>query len=335
MLKLVFSILVGFVIGGYGFNHGADLTAFEAYVKAFNKTYATTSAGTFANYYYIYNRNQVNQHNAQQDRNRTTYREAVNQFSDIRLIQFAALLPKAVYPTVSHASTAIDTTDPVSEIDIISDLGMNVTVANQGTNCSSSWAYAAAKSIEIMNAIQTGNLNPLTLSAQELLDCAGMGTACTTQVPQIAFDYLTQYSNLLTDVEEYPNNNTLKTQGMCLPDQISTGVQLATYATIAEGDDVSLQRFVSNNIPVIVEYNPATFGFMQYSSGVYVPPTRIRTTSSQFLVVVGYGHDTDTGLDYWNCLNSFGTTWGENGYIRIIRSDKYPLAKNAIFPNTF
>ncbi|XP_022232933.2 zingipain-2 [Drosophila obscura] len=336
MHKLVLCFVLLVVVGGgWAFNHGQDLTDFEAYKTKYGKTYLTTSANSFANYYFIYNRNQVNQHNAQADRNITTYREAVNQFSDIRLVQFAALLPKAVYPTVSNAVPPVATQPAAVEYDILTDLGITVTVEDQGVNCSSSWAYAAAKAVEIMNAVGTVSTMPQSLSAQQLIDCAGMGVGCSTQVPQSAFDYLTQYS-LLYPTVDYPNNISLKQQGMCQPPpSVAVGVQLTSYSVVPDGDDTALMRYVSNDIPVVVEYNPATFGFMQYSSGVYQPPTKAaKAASSQFLVVVGYGFDADTNLNYWRCLNSFGTGWGEQGYIRIVRSASQPITKNAIFPNS-
>ncbi|KAH8284720.1 hypothetical protein KR054_000106 [Drosophila jambulina] len=323
--------------GGWAFNHGQDLADFNAYVDSFGKSYVSASARNFANYYYVYNRNQVAQHNAQADRNRSSYREAVNQFSDIRLIQFAALLPKSVQLTTLRASAPPTTQAASTTYDIISDFGLTVAVEDQGQNCSSSWAYATAKAVEILNAVQSANPAPASLSAQQLIDCAGMGTGCTTQEPQAALDYLTQLTeSYLYPEAEYRNDNTSKTPGMCQPaSSVAVGVRLANYSTVPDGDDAAVMLYVSNGFPVIVEYNPATFGFMQYSSGVYVQDTSALTNprSSQYLVVVGYDHDADTNLDYWRCLNSFGTTWGENGYIRIVRRANQPIAKNAIFPS--
>ncbi|KAH8398219.1 hypothetical protein KR222_003225 [Zaprionus bogoriensis] len=353
MLKLwLYSALLVCV---YTYNHGQDLIDFQEYMvgrylsifadtvintrniqifqKEFNKSYTTVEENN-ANYYFIYHRNLVNQQNRLADRNASSYRVKVNQFSDIRLITFAARLPQAVYPTTSHNSTPISTEDTVAdEINLLEEYGINVTAQDQGTVCSGSWAYAAAKSIQIFSAIPNEKL-PLNYSAQNLIDCVGMSSACTTQVPQMAFDYLTQVNDalLLSEVDYPRHDNGL--QGMCIPTMAATGVKVETYSTIADGDDASVKRFVSSGIPVIVEYNPATFGFMHYASGVYMPPVRARTNSSQFLVVVGYGHDADSGLDYWLCLNSFGSKWGDKGFIKIVRSSTQPIAKRAIFPNT-
>ena len=39
------------------------------------------------------------------------------------------------------------------------------------------------------------------------------------------------------------------------------------------------------------------------------------------MVLVGYGTDESSGEDYWLVRNSWGADWGENGYIRILRSE--------------
>ncbi|EDW00713.1 zingipain-2 [Drosophila grimshawi] len=334
MLKLL--LCCALFAGGYAFNHGQAQLDFEAYMRDFHKEYANSAEQNNAQYYYNYHKNLITQHEALANRNASSYHVKLNQFSDIRLKTFAARLPQSVYPSNSfHTMMPVPPMDQAPpQFDMLANT-MTLTAQDQGTVCSSSWAYSLAKSVQIMNALQTSNMKPLNISAQSLIDCAGMGTGCTTQVPQIGFDYLTQNpgTSLVTETE-YPPNNSINHEGMCLPTMTASNIVVESYGIIADSNDNLLMRYVASGFPVIVEYNPATFGFMHYSSGVYVPPVHAQASSSQFLVILGYGHDTQSNLNYWRAVNSFGSTWGEDGFIKIVRSPTQPIAKRAIFPNT-
>jgi len=56
--------------------------------------------------------------------------------------------------------------------------------------------------------------------------------------------------------------------------------------------------------------------FMSYTSGIYYHAAG-GYQGAHTVKVIGYG--TENGVKYWICANSWGTSWGENGFFRIRR----------------
>ena len=57
-------------------------------------------------------------------------------------------------------------------------------------------------------------------------------------------------------------------------------------------------------------------GVIGYTKGV-ITGSACGTSTNHDVLAVGFGTDGSTGLEYFLVKNSWGTTWGENGYIKI------------------
>ena len=72
--------------------------------------------------------------------------------------------------------------------------------------------------------------------------------------------------------------------------------------------------------PVSIVVKAGSFYFNAYKSGVvrlkYYPDTAV---VNHAILLMGYGTTAD-GVNYWLAKNSWGPTWGDNGYIMFERS---------------
>jgi len=181
--------------------------------------------------------------------------------------------------------------------------------------CGSCWAFSAAETFESHLAIET-KAAVQKLSPQQIVSCApnpdecGGTGGCQGSTQPLAFQY-TKTAGLTTE-ESYPY--TAET-GTCDTSKITPVAYNTAYTVLPMNDYTALMDAVANVGPVAISIAAGGFAFQVYGGGVlsncndYVMDHAVQ--------LVGYG--TDAGKDYWLVRNSWGGSWGENGYIRMQR----------------
>ncbi|CAH2071757.1 unnamed protein product [Thlaspi arvense] len=130
----------------------------------------------------------------------------------------------------------------------------------------------------------------------------------------------------------YPYNQV--TKGSCRSKNKPVMMQIRGFKNVASNDERALLEAVSRQ-PVSVCIAASADSFIHYAGGLYnAPDCGIYVIHA--VTLVGYGTSPE-GIKYWLAKNSWGQTWGENGYIRLRRDVEWPqgmcgIAQFASYP---
>ncbi|CAF0918742.1 unnamed protein product [Adineta ricciae] len=155
-----------------------------------------------------------------------------------------------------------------------------------------------------------GRVEPVVAKLSKVAgSVARVDDCCDPQVN--VFECITKLGGICREVD-YPS----VTQ-QCLPKKCAPFTHFNKVMRLKTQSEDTMVTWIQNST-LFVGIDASRTSFQFYASGIYKDSSCSQTTVDHILQLVGYGK-TPSGDLYWICKNSWGTTWGEQGYIRVLR----------------
>ena len=191
------------------------------------------------------------------------------------------------------------------------DKGAVTAVKNQG-QCGSCWSFSTTGALEGAYFIKTGR--QVEFSEQELVSCDKVDQGCNGGLMDNAFKWIEDKGGLCSE-DSYPYDSGQGQSSSCHTCKAVNGSRVINYVDVQNSTDALALAVSKQPVSIAIEADKLSFQF--YRSGVY--KANCGTNLDHGVLLVGYG--TENGLDYWLVKNSWGPSWGDQGYIKILKED--------------
>ena len=301
---------------------GSSNELFKVWHSLFEKTYHLDNQEGIDRFSIFQdNLKMIKEHNSKN----VSFKLGLNQFSDMKNSEFKKKMctkkivkgeefNKLIVKLNAKAVKFLDDYKINDEYEEINHTKFFGDVRNQGS-CGSCWTFSVTGAIE-GNLAKSKNDIGKYLSPQQLVDCDKGNSGCNGGLFEPAFNYVKE--NGLEFDDDY---NYIAEDQNCNYDQSLSTNTISGYKYCSNyGSEKCSVDIVYNllvNGPLSIGIDGGTSDFQSYQSGI------LDTTCSEdnhAVVLAGYGR-TDDQKEYWIVRNSWGSSWGEEGYVRVARDD--------------
>jgi C1A family cysteine protease len=245
-----------------------------------------------------------------------------NHFSGFNMDEFreyVGLMPIGLSDNNNHI---IDThkVEVASSVNWVEKGGVT-DVKDQG-QCGSCWSFSTTGALEGAYYVKYNKL--VSFSEQQLVDCdsfkhGGKDHGCNGGLMDNAFNWI-ETNNGLCSEDSYPYvSGTTKTAGDCQTtcDNLEDS-KINKFIDVKKSDDTAMMTALTQQ-PVSIAIEADQKDFQLYQSGVFTGTCG--TGLDHGVLAVGYG--SDSGEEYYLVKNSWSSSWGDNGYIKLGKGVQY------------
>lgn len=291
-------------------NHSFDLWKLK-FGKKYNEKEESYRLGVWLkNFAY------VETHNKRFEAGLETYNLEMNEFADMESAEFGAKYLIS-FPARSDTSKCTGAQAPTDNLPDSADWTLTNTtfavtpVKNQG-QCGSCWAFSTTGSLEGVYNIT--KKTQVSFSEQQLVDCSTSygNQGCNGGLMNLSFFYVKDHG--ITLESKYPYKGT---GGTCkYNDSTDKYWTISDCTEVTVDKELPLRAAIAKN-PVSVAIQANHLSFQLYKGGVY--SGNCGTSLDHGVLAVGYG-ENDKKQHFFKVKNSWGSTWGDKGYIYIERN---------------
>ncbi|KAH0788832.1 cysteine protease 8 [Histomonas meleagridis] len=254
-----------------------------------------------------------------------TFKVGINKFATYTPAEYKALLgalPEQIEsrPSLQKKFAAPDNFD-------WRDKGAVCPIKDQA-QCGSCWAFSAASAAESAWFIANNEL--ISLSEQNLVDCVTSCYGCNGGWPYKTYDYvIKKQGGQFMREDDYPYTGT---DGSCQWDSSKGVIKIKSYVKISSGDEDDQKEKIYQYGVASICIDASQWSFQMYQSGIYDEESCSSYRLNHAVNAVGYG--VQDGTPYWIVRNSWGTSWGDKGYILMIRNknNQCGVASSSVIP---
>jgi cathepsin L len=291
-----------------------------AFKKTHNKQYESIDIEVKRFNIWKANLEYITRHNLEAAAGKHTFQLGMNKFGDLTSSEFGRLFNgfNATQKLTTAKPSKVFAYNPNVQVPDSIDWrtqGYVTPVKDQG-QCGSCWAFSSTGSLEGQHFKATGKL--VSLSEQNLVDCstAQGNMGCNGGLMDQAFTYI-KVNNGIDTEDSYPYEAVDDT---CKFSASTVGATDSGFTDIKSKDESALMQAVGTVGPVSVAIDASHTSFQFYKSGIYHERMCSATRLDHGVLAVGYGADGNN--HYWIVKNSWSTSWGDQGYIKMSRNRK-------------